>query len=335
MRSSVVLLLVAAAALLPACGTSRGASAVSIATVTPTPVSTGSATPTPTPGTDAPLRFVAIGDTGTGEAGQIAVANAIANKCAAEACDFGVLLGDNFYPSGVSSATDPNFDVMFQQIYGTMGFPFYVVLGNHDYGVNGAGTQFDIGAYEVEYGLQHDNWKLPGEFYAFENSHATFLGLGTDLIFWDHNGAIAEQGQYFSAALTASTKPWRISMGHHPYFSNGTHGNAGSYDGIPWLPIANGENVKTFFDSYLCGKVDLFLSGHDHSRQVIAGTDVCPGTFVVSGAGAKTTALPGAGPSLFQRDTIGFAWFEVRNDSIKIEMIDSAGNVEFTTTITH
>ena len=334
MRRSRSLLFVLSLPLV-ACGQKRGDSAATVATATPGPTSTPVATPTVTPVADTPLHFVAVGDTGTGDANQVAVANAIATKCASSRCDFGVLLGDNFYPSGVTSATDQNFDRMFQTIYGSMGFPFYITLGNHDYGVNGAGTQFDIGQYEVEYAVQHDNWILPNEYYAFDDPHATFVALGTDLIFWDHNGSMAAQGAYFTTALDGSTKPWRISLGHHPYLSNGQHGNAGSYDGVSWLPVVNGSNVKSFFETYLCGKVDLFLSGHDHSRQVIEGNDTCPGLFVVSGAGGKTTTLPGSQTTLFQKDTLGFTYLEVGANSITIQMIDTAGNVDFTTTLTH
>lgn len=48
----------------------------------------------------APLRFVAVGDTGKGNDTQQQVADAIRDHCAAEGCDFAVLLGDNLYPEG-------------------------------------------------------------------------------------------------------------------------------------------------------------------------------------------------------------------------------------------
>ena len=53
------------------------------------------------------------------------------------------LLGDNIYDSGVTSVTDPQWQTKFEIPYMGVNLPFYVVLGNHDYGGNGAGTEFD------------------------------------------------------------------------------------------------------------------------------------------------------------------------------------------------
>ena len=58
-------------------------------------------TPGPTP-----VRFVAMGDTGEGNADQATVAAAIETLCAAQGCDFVLLLGDNFYDVGVEDVND-------------------------------------------------------------------------------------------------------------------------------------------------------------------------------------------------------------------------------------
>jgi hypothetical protein len=133
--------------------------------------------------------------------------------------------------------------------------------------------------------------------------------------------------------LQQSTATWKVSLGHHPYKSNGEHGNAGSYDGMGWLPIVNGDNLKDFFEDVLCGKVDLSLSGHDHSRQWL---DVrCAGTeLAVSGAGASVTTLHNNNPALFTRDTVGFLWVEVVGNTLTAEFINAAGTVEFTRVLT-
>src|SRR5688572_24159997 len=52
------------------------------------------------------VRFVVMGDTGEGNDGQHRVADAIAAKCAADGCDFVVLLGDNIYDEGVDNVAD-------------------------------------------------------------------------------------------------------------------------------------------------------------------------------------------------------------------------------------
>src|SRR3989442_1644175 len=46
-------------------------------------------------------RFVALGDTGTGDCNQYKVARALKRWCDAKGCDFVLLLGDNFYERGL------------------------------------------------------------------------------------------------------------------------------------------------------------------------------------------------------------------------------------------
>ncbi|KXZ52138.1 PAP1 protein [Gonium pectorale] len=51
---------------------------------------------------------------------------------------FVISTGDNFYPSGLNSAEDPQFSVSFSRVYSGPGLqvPWYAVMGNHDYGDN-------------------------------------------------------------------------------------------------------------------------------------------------------------------------------------------------------
>src|SRR5688500_5241173 len=58
------------------------------------------------PGVAGPLRFVALGDSGNGNAEQRAIGEAVRNLCAAEGCDFALLLGDNLYEDGADSVDD-------------------------------------------------------------------------------------------------------------------------------------------------------------------------------------------------------------------------------------
>ena len=277
-----------------------------------------------------PVRFVALGDTGKANADQYAVAAAMEQKCQQAGCDFAVLLGDNIYPSGVGSANDPLFQSHFEQPYANLDFPFFVVLGNHDYGANGAGTNAWQGPYEVQYTQNSTKWRMPAEYYRFTFGNVDFFATDTNMAMFS---SVSAQRSALKGWLQQSTATWKISLGHHPYKSNGEHGNAGDYDNLSWLPIASGENVKDFFEDVLCGKVDLALSGHDHSRQWL---DVrCAGTeLAVSGAGASVTTLKNNNPALFAKATVGFLWVEVTGNTLRAEFIDTAGNVEFSRTLT-
>ncbi|MBI3071510.1 MAG: metallophosphoesterase [Deltaproteobacteria bacterium] len=276
-------------------------------------------------GTDV-VRFVAMGDTGKGDASQAAVAAAVAAKCALSGCDFVLLLGDNIYPSGCSSVTDPQFQTKFEQPYAAINLPFYVALGNHDYGGDGAGYEFWKGQVEIDYTARSTKWKMPAEYYRFTRGSTEFFALDTNSLLF---GRLSQQKTDISAWIPASMATWKIAYGHHPYLSNGPHGNAGRYDRIPLM----GQSIKDFMDNRVCGRADVYLSGHDHSRQWIKAT--CNGTeLVVSGAGATTTSLPGSNTTRFQSSTPGFLYIRVDGRTLTAEFVDKDGRVDFTRTLT-
>lgn len=280
---------------------------------------------------DPTLRFVAMGDTGKGNQGQKDVAAAIAAHCAARGCDFVQLLGDNIYDSGVSGVDDPQWQTKFEEPYKAIALPFYVVLGNHDYGGDGAGWEFGKGAHEIAYTAKSMKWKLPAAHYRRTVGNVDFFGLDSNLVMF--NREVDKQKSALATWLASSTTTWKIALGHHPYLSNGTHGNAGNYDGLWFVPIAGGQNVKKFFDDNVCGKVDLYISGHDHSRQWM--TDTCKGTeLAVSGAGASATDLPGRNKTRFQSKELGFLYVTITGRTLTAEFIDKTGKVEFTRTLT-
>ena len=275
------------------------------------------------------VRFVAFGDAGTGDNGQVKIANAVAAKCAKDGCDHVQLLGDNFYPSGTASVNDPIWQSHFETPYAAINLDFFAVLGNHDYGANGAGTDFPKGQNEVDYTAKSAKWKMPSAYYHFTKGDAggdvEFFALDTNKAFF---GMAGDQKTDVASWIAASKATWKIALGHHPYKSNGPHGNAGSYDKLP-IPPVNGASVKSFLEDTVCGKVDLYLSGHDHSQQWL--NESCKGTeLAVSGAGAKTTELPGTNPSLFQSLALGFLYVVIEGKTLTCEFVDENGVVEFT-----
>ena len=282
--------------------------------------------PNSSPGT---VKFVAIGDTGTGGQGQYDVAAAIKKKCQTAGCDFVLILGDNVYSSGVNSVNDSQFDSKFEDPYQNIDLPFYLVLGNHDYGGGGKGYDPTKTFYQIEYSEESEKWNMPRHFYRFKQEHATFIALDTNAQMY---GIDEDQREQVSQWLDESQTPWIIAFGHHPYLSNGPHGNAGNYEGVPGVPIVSGDGVKDFAETVWCGKVDLYLSGHDHSRQWLGQT--CQGTaLAVTGAGAKTTTLPGGNAARFQSATLGFLYVTVTEKTLTAEFIDVVDNTEFTYTL--
>lgn len=276
-----------------------------------------------------PVRFIAMGDTGTGSTDQIKVGNQVAAKCKKDGCDFVQLLGDNIYDSGVSSTSDPQWQEKFEIPYAAVELDFFAVLGNHDYGHGGAGTDFPKGKHEIDYTQVSKKWKMPAASYHFTKGEP---GSSVEMIALDTNKALfgqdEDQRQNVPGWISAATATWKIAVGHHPYLSNGPHGNAGKYDGIP-IPPVSGKNVKSLLEDVICGKVDLYLSGHDHSRQWLNAS--CKGTeLAVSGAGAKATELKGSNPVLFESLELGFLYIVIEGKKLTAEFVDENGVVEFT-----
>ncbi len=278
------------------------------------------------------VRFVAIGDAGTGEAAQFEVGAAIADHCADFGCDFVLYLGDNFYPGGIESVDDPQLQTKFEAPYADIDVPFYVVLGNHDYGET-ALEQWRA-PHEVQYTQYSDKWTMPDRYYAFVAEHVQFVALDTNAIMLDWT--YGEQASFVDATLAASTSRWKIALGHHPYLSSGKHGNAGNYEGCSWLcPYVNGEYIVDFVESYLCGKVDLYLAGHDHNRQW--QSPACGTEFVISGGGAKLTSFVDRDDNamLFGDDvTPGFFWFDIQGDTLYGAAYDKHGAFQYQRTVT-
>ena len=63
------------------------------------------------------VRFIGIGDWGSGRSHQKEVAQAIGQWCDSKECDFMLSVGDNFYTTGVDSIYDKKFDKIWRNVY--------------------------------------------------------------------------------------------------------------------------------------------------------------------------------------------------------------------------
>jgi hypothetical protein len=261
---------------------------------------------------------------------QYEVGRAMADVCRAEGCDFVVLLGDNIYEDGVLAVDDPAWQTEFELPYAGVDAPFYAILGNHDYGHEG--NEALRAAAQIEYSAHSSKWHMPGYQYTVREGAVGIVALNTNNLMW--NGlTTGDQAAWWPGALAeVSDAPWVLAVGHHPYRSNGLHGNAGSYgDGDV------GANIKSFFDEFVCGQVDLYAGAHDHSREWLDAPDACGGTELVqSGAGAKHDPFQRAETPTFWQDdqAIGFLYVVADETSLTGRFVDADGTVAFERTIT-
>jgi predicted phosphodiesterase len=352
-------------------------------TSTPRPTATSDPNTAPAPPTDASrpgIRFLAIGDQGSGTSDQADVALAMQDVCAARGCDFVVALGDNIYEAGAADAYDEQFVTKFEDPYASFDIPFYMVQGNHDNNHDlaltalppnplsdavialGLGYWYTAGNVEVEYGARTDRvsekWVMPARYYDFHAQNTSFFVIDSNtLMFYGIatppvDVTYGQQEAWIDPVMAASDAPWKIVLAHHPYVSNGNHGNAGRYEeNNPELPFGwedvlpegvpypySGAYVQEFYETHVCGKADVILTGHDHNLQWLMPVARCGATeFIVSGAASKTHGLPSPERNevFFQQgDTLGFWWIEIVGDTFTGVAYDAGSNVLFERTMT-
>lgn len=269
------------------------------------------------------VRFLVFGDWGNGSSTQSLVAEAMSEVCAINGCDFVIGVGDNFYPSGVASTTDAYWNDRFEAIY-DLDVPFYMTLGNHDWGGVSAYDSTYAQA-QVDYTLVSDRWVMPDTTWTEVLGNITFIGLDTNTIYFNYGSA---QAAWLPGELAAATTDWTMIVGHHPYQSNGMHGNAGEYDGA----TGRGQSVKDFFDAYVCGQADVYFAGHDHSLQWPVSS--CGGTeLLISGGGGGHSSIVGTGSTNFEKASAGFLWVEVVGPVMTAVFYDSAATELYSGTI--
>ena len=81
--------------------------------------------------------------------------------------------------------TTLNFQSKFEEPYEDIDFPFYISLGNHDYGgdcgitdCGGIGNEFERSEAQIAYSDISDKWILPDVYYTFVQEHVQFLCFG-------------------------------------------------------------------------------------------------------------------------------------------------------------
>ena len=241
------------------------------------PLSVDVVTPAPPTAREGTVRFVALGDQGTGDDAQRAVAGGIAKVCAGGNCDFLVLLGDSFYPDGLASADDPLIQKAYEDILAPLGLPAFAVLGNHD------AHQHPLPL--VLHSLRSDTWRMPNYAYTFRAGPARFIALNTNcsLLAWESVDDLMDDTADSTDSADTAAPAWNIVLGHHSIYSNGPHGDIDSTSRWVWRKSAG-------------SRVDFLLSGHNHTLEHLRAKDEeDPTEYVISGAGG----VPGEGKAVF------------------------------------
>ncbi len=281
------------------------------------------------------VRFSVIGDMGSGNNYQYQVANSlhyIINKLKSS---FVCGLGDNIYDSGCNSPDDNQFITKFEKPYSKISddTKFFMCLGNHDYGSLLGLINIDNSINQILYSRlsQQNNqkWILPDKYYTFKKGNIQFYVLDTNIDRMTES-QIKRQLNFIKKKIRESKSKWNIVYGHHTWRSVGGHGNAD-------------KDLEKFFNSiFNSGKIDLYMCGHDHSKQFILKKLPKNNTMhiMVCGTGGKNTDYVFEPSNLDENDskllhfsdTLGTAFINSNGNNLEI-MFFNLKNPEFKYTI--
>ena len=180
------------------------------------------------------LKFMAMGDTGSGDREQFEVANQMARFRAKFPFDMAIMLGDNIYGGQGASDLDQKFAKPYKALLDA-GVTFYASLGNHDDPVN----------------RQYPLWNMGGQlYYTYAKKNVRFFAL-------DSNKVDQKELAWLEGALKSAQEDWKICYFHAPLYSDGgTHGSA----------IDIRVVLEPLFVTY---GVNVVFAGHDHIYERI------------------------------------------------------------------
>jgi 3',5'-cyclic AMP phosphodiesterase CpdA len=199
---------------------------------------------------DKSVRFAVIGDSGTGDADQYAIAERLVEARAVFPFDFVIMLGDNLYGSERPQDYARKFERPYKLLLDA-GVKFYASLGNHD----DPNQQY------------YKPFNMNGRrYYSFTQGPVRFFVL-------DSNYLDREQLAWIEKELGAASESWKIAYFHHPLYSSGA--KHGSEEDLRAL-------LEPLFVEFGVGAV---FAGHEHFYERLKPQKGI--YYFISGAAAK------------------------------------------------
>lgn len=256
--------------------------------------------------------IVAFGDFGDdNQEAQIRVRDSISELVAVQAHWYGFFLGDNFYPDGVQSSTDPQFMNKLVNIYQDLKLPFLAALGNHDH-LGNIQAQIDFTKLEANPYVRGEQklWEMPSSVYSrkWDEPSLEVFVLDTEMAdlkseaTQEHLKKLAthspedqgtspsksweDQMSWLKAQLKKSTAKWKFVIGHHPIISDVKRKSRQSHPSLY-------ANYKTL-ENIIVNHAHLYICGHDHSLQIheLGTFETGHGPLqIISGSGGATHTI--------------------------------------------
>ncbi len=211
-------------------------------------------TTSPVTGNEKPTRIWVVGDSGTGEAHQRMVHEAMLRYSKNREMDLYLHVGDMAYGQG----TDVQFQEKFFEPYQVtlQNTVCWGALGNHEgkssKGSSGVGPFFDafVNPMEAECGGVPSGSE---SYYSFDYGSIHFICLNSYDLDRSSDGKMA---RWLEKDLQETKAQWILGFWHHPPYTKGSHNSDVEIELIEMR-----ENIMPILEA---GGVDLVLSGHSH-----------------------------------------------------------------------
>jgi len=277
------------------------------------------AVPAPNP-QHPPTTFAVIGDYGSGDAHERAVANLVASWNPT----FVITTGDDYYSSAAGIGTG-KYDRSTGAFYGkwlkdisTAGrrYPvgtakvnaFFPALGNHDYSDAAPSPQTYLTYFRLP-GSGFTNTSGNERYYDFVEGPVHFFVLNSNGAEPDGTTSSSKQGRWLEHELATSTSRFNVVYDHHPpYSSDSVHGSTTS---MRW-PFAKWG-------------ADAVLSGHAHVYERVIRDRIVYFVNGLGGAARYAFSAPIAGSTFRYRGNWGAQKVTITDTALVFEFYDISG----------
>ncbi len=238
------------------------------------------------------VRFLVLGDAGTGDREQFEVANQMARYAQRFPFTFAIMLGDNLY----GSERPQDFDKKFMRPYKALldgGIEFNAALGNHD----------------------DPNQRYFKPFHLDGQRYRTFKKGNVRFFVIDSNYLDPEQLKWLEKELSQSGSDWKIPYFHHPLYTTARRG--------PEVEVR--AVLEPLFVKY---GVDVVFVGHEHVYERLQPQK---GIYYFTVGGAAKLRKGDTHPSpliaaRYDRDR-SFLLAEIAGDSLYFQTVSRTGAV--------
>jgi len=182
--------------------------------------------------------FAVMGDTGSGDAAQRAVAQQMVKQRQLKPFEFVIMLGDNIYEKGEKEKIVSHFEEPYKELLAD-GVKFYASLGNHDI-IKG-----------LEFQTNYKNFNMGGRrYYNFGKGNGLL-----DFFALDTNKLDDAQLGWLDQSLKDSTARWKIAFCHHSIYSSARMHR-------PYVKLR--EQLEPLYVKY---GVNAVFAGHSHCYE--------------------------------------------------------------------